>query len=178
MDSNKRSAILLSLIKALDEQDSWCGETHIQKATFFLQSLTGVGLGMDFILYKHGPFSFDLRDELSQMRANQLVELKARPPYGPKFYTTENGDRLLDRFPKTTAENERAVNFVAHHLGPCNVGELERLATALLVSEQVSDPKEGARRLHKLKPHIDLEAAAKGIETVNGWKETYSQAAG
>jgi len=178
MESNKKSAILLSLIEALGEQGSWCGETHIQKATFFLQSLAGVELGLDFILYKHGPFSFDLREELSQMRANQLVDLKPVPPYGPKFSTTEIGSRLLDRFPKTTAQNKRAVKFVSEHLGPRNVGELERLATALLVSKDISDPEEGARRMNEVKPHIDIDAARKGIEVVNEWKEAYSRTTG
>jgi hypothetical protein len=31
----KQAAILISLINKLDEKDSWCGETNIQKATYF-----------------------------------------------------------------------------------------------------------------------------------------------
>ncbi|MCL6557372.1 MAG: hypothetical protein K6U74_00970, partial [Firmicutes bacterium] len=65
LPSLKRKALLLSLVKAMESQGSWCGETHIQKCSYFLQAMLGVPLGFEFILYKHGPFSFDLRDELT-----------------------------------------------------------------------------------------------------------------
>jgi uncharacterized protein YwgA len=60
MDRLRRAAILTRLIEQLRNGGSWCGETHVQKATFFLQELLNVPLSLDFILYKHGPFSFDL----------------------------------------------------------------------------------------------------------------------
>jgi hypothetical protein len=59
------------------------GETHMQKATFFLQELIKVPLGFEFLLYKHGPFSFDLRDELTFMRAQGFLRLEPQYPYGP-----------------------------------------------------------------------------------------------
>jgi uncharacterized protein YwgA len=62
MKEAQNRAILVTLIKSLRSKGSWCGETHIQKAAFFLQQLTGVPIDFDFILYKHGPFSFDLRE--------------------------------------------------------------------------------------------------------------------
>ena len=60
MDRLRRAALLTRLIQRLRDRGSWCGETHLQKASLLLQDLTGVPLGFDYILYKHGPFSFDL----------------------------------------------------------------------------------------------------------------------
>ena len=70
-----RQAILLGLADALLRQGSRNGETHLQKATYVLQTLAGVPLGFAFIPYKHGPFSFALRDELAVMRADALLEV-------------------------------------------------------------------------------------------------------
>src|SRR6266545_4036200 len=60
----QRAALLTELVEQMRAHDSWCGETHLQKATYFLQELLDVEMDYDFVLYKHGPFSFDLRDEL------------------------------------------------------------------------------------------------------------------
>ena len=59
MDRLRRAAILTQLVGNLRREGSWCGETHVQKATFFLQELMEVPLGFNFVLNKHGPFSFD-----------------------------------------------------------------------------------------------------------------------
>lgn len=76
MDRLKRGAILVQLVRELRENGSWCGETHLQKGTYLLQELTKVPLGLEFILYKHGPFSFDLRDELTGLRADEVIALQ------------------------------------------------------------------------------------------------------
>lgn len=175
MEANKRSALLLSLMEELKSHGSWCGETHIQKATFFLQSMARVDLGLDFILYKHGPFSFDLRDELSEMRANQLLEMQPKPPYGPQFRPSDIGQNLVQRFPKTIRRHRDAIEFVAERLGHCDVAQLERLSTALLVLQEHSDPEGAARRLNSVKPHIHPSSANHAISEIQTWLEEFRQ---
>jgi hypothetical protein len=63
MNRLQRAALLTELADKLREQGSWCGETHLQKATYFLQTLRLVPTGYDFILSKFGPFAFDLAEE-------------------------------------------------------------------------------------------------------------------
>ena len=65
LDRVRNGVVITRLIETLRERGSWCGETHVQKAAFFLQELMEVPTRFHFILYKHGPFSFDLRDELT-----------------------------------------------------------------------------------------------------------------
>ena len=72
MESIKRQVILLSLIESMKDNGSWCGETHIQKSMYFLQTMFLVPTDFEYILYKHGPFSFELRDSLGDMRGNML----------------------------------------------------------------------------------------------------------
>ena len=82
-------AALIELIEKLRQEGSWCGETHVQKAVYFLQNLMGVPLQFDFILYKHGPFSFDLRDELTALRADGILRLETRGLYGARIAATD-----------------------------------------------------------------------------------------
>jgi uncharacterized protein YwgA len=62
-----RSAILLDVAEQLNANGSWTGETHIQKAAYLMQELLGVPSGFKFVLYRHGPFSFGLRDSLNKL---------------------------------------------------------------------------------------------------------------
>jgi uncharacterized protein YwgA len=80
----ERQTLIYELIKTLREKDNWCGETHVQKTTYFLEELTGHKLSYRFVLYKHGPYSFELSEDLSTMDAYRFVEDEiAHPAYGP-----------------------------------------------------------------------------------------------
>src|SRR3982074_3089967 len=99
MNEQTQAAILLSLIEHLKNLGSWCGETHVQKAAYFLQELMDVPLNFDFILYKYGPYSFGLSDELGAMRADSLIRLFPNPPYGPSLAPGEATEQIKKRFP-------------------------------------------------------------------------------
>jgi uncharacterized protein YwgA len=165
----KQDALLTETAFQLRARGSWCGETHMQKAVYFLQRLRNVPLGFDFILYKHGPFSFDLRDELTAMVADGFFELRAQWPYGPSLLPTAAGQDLRLSFPKTLVQYGRDIEFVSEEFGDRNVNDLEKLATALYVySECTHDsPKEQARILHQLKPHIPVQDAYEALRHVD-----------
>lgn len=162
MKSNQRAAVLTLLIREMGQRGSWCGETHIQKAVFLLQELVGVDLSLDFVLYRHGPFSFDLRDELSSMEADELLSVVVRQPgYGPAYVPTDFSFTFLERFPNTVSRYHDRVTFVAEEIGDKGVADLERLSTAFYVAsrEGIMDPDERANRVVDLKPHVTLPDA-------------------
>lgn len=167
MERLKRSAIVLSLIEHLREKGCWCGETHIQKTTFFLQKLLNAPLGFNFILYKHGPYSFDLSDELMAMRADMLVQLKSQQPYGPSYVPGPTSEQLKRLFPKTLREYESKVCFVANQLAKYGVADLERIATAFYIANEneTDTPQQKATKINKIKPHISMQEALKALET-------------
>jgi hypothetical protein len=170
MNRLQRAAVLTALADGLRQRGSWCGETHLQKATYFLQELFGVPLGFDFIFYKHGPFAFGLRDELTALQADGLMELRPQPePFGPSLVPTPTSQAFRARYPVTLDHYGRAVGLVADTLGRKGVVELERLATALFVTrEQPSAPTEArARRINQLKPHVSLNEARAAVEAVD-----------
>jgi uncharacterized protein YwgA len=169
MDRYKKDALLSELTDQLMSRGSWCGETHIQKATYFLQELKSVPLGFEFILYKHGPFSFDLRDELTAMRADGFLDLSERGSYGPRLIPTRWSQELRQDYPKTLAQYRPDIDFVCDSLRDRNVAELEKLATALYVHFQYGSrsPRARAKILCELKPHITLSGSLEAVNQVD-----------
>jgi hypothetical protein len=153
-----QEAIIVGLARRLHDRGSWAGETHLQKATYLLHELWGVPFDFDFILYKHGPFSFELRDELGSMRADRLLIREPQlPPYGPRILVTERGAELEERFARTMERYGAALDWVADRLSDRGVSELERLATALWVTRELpasSGVAERAAALTTVKPHV------------------------
>ncbi len=169
MERLDRASVLLALVEALRSRGSWAGETHLQKATYFLQQLLEVPLGFRFILYKHGPFSFDLRQDLGGMFADSMLEWEVRPyPYGPSLRPAALSGLLKRQFPEPPRRCAREIEFVAEKLAPKPVVELERLATALYVTLQGKvAPDQRAARLCELKPHISLADATRAFAEVD-----------
>lgn len=168
MKRMQRDAVLLSLMKEMKAKGSWCGETHIQKAAYFLQELLEVPMSFEFILYKHGPYSFDLSDEITAMRADSLLEYKTRLPYGPSLLPTKEGQEFLKQYPKTLGKYAEKVQFIAEKIGKMGVAELERLATALYVTlNENYQEKPREERIIELKPHIKIDEAYEAVKNVD-----------
>jgi uncharacterized protein YwgA len=156
---SQRVAVLANLIQALHRVHSWCGETHIQKAVYFLQNADVVPLGYNYILYKHGPYSFDLTEDLGTMRGAGFTELAVPVAgYGPSIRLTRLAEEVFlhqeqdDEVDAVTPIIEDIVLW----LGTKDVRSLERVATAYYVLREnpAAEPQSRAQRLRKLKPHI------------------------
>lgn len=165
MTSKEQSAILLKLAVQLKANASWAGETHVQKAAYLLQELLGIPVGFEFILYKHGPFSFDLQDQLYQMEAEKVIQLEDQHyPYGPKIVEGPAASALR-RVTTATDSFISRIEFIATKLGRSNVSTLERIATAHYVTRENGVPIDRrVQRLMELKPHIDRAGAEEAFD--------------
>jgi len=166
----QRAAIIVSLVEKLKDDGSWCGETNIQKAMYFLKEMMHIPLDFEFILYRHGPYSFDLKEELTALRADSILELKSsNPEYGPRYIPGSMRDYVLNCFPKTIKRYSKKIEFVSSHLGEKGVVDLERLATALYVN--VEKPEQGqenrAKRITEFKPHIAFMDSLEAVKQVD-----------
>ncbi len=174
-----QEAILVGLTRRLNEKDSWSGETHLQKAAYLLRELAGVPFDFEFILYKHGPFSFQLRDLLASMQADELIESQNQtPPYGPRIFVTAVGASFEKQLVLTMSRYGSKVDWVAEKVGKRNVLELERLATALWVTRHHPEAKEErrAKTLTAIKPHVTREEALASVREIDGLLEEVSKA--
>jgi hypothetical protein len=166
----QKDVVLLAFIQRLHESDSWCGETHIQKGTYLFQEVLGAPLGFEFILYKHGPYSFDLKDNLTALMADDLLVVNPRPPYGPSLLPGDNSQALLQRFPRSSRQFRVQADFVAGRLASRDVKSLERLATAVFVTRnELPDGTvdQRAAKLHEFQPHVALDLAYEALRAAD-----------
>ena len=180
MERTRRWGLVCNLVEAMGEAGSWVGETHIQKSSLFLQEMLKVQMGYKFVLYLHGPYSFDLSEELSEMRARGILSIEARGGgYGPSFRLGYWGERLEDWVGPSRGESlqleARAVEFVAQNISTKNARELERISTAFFLMNKSTDGSDVAKWINGLKPHISVEASRIAIRQVTQLQEDVSQ---
>ena len=161
----ERRSLLCRLVAAMREAESWAGQTQIQKSVMFLQELLGVPLGYKFVLYKHGPFSFDLRTDLALMRARLQLDLEQHILYGPSFTLGPRGKLAM----KSATEYEGAIRFVAGEVSVRDTRSLERLSTAFFLQEKYPSRNAGeiATEVNRLKPHISIDQVRSAVDQVN-----------
>ncbi len=169
----ERIAIVSHVIHDLRKNGSWCGETHIQKSIYLLQHACQVPLGYDYILYKHGPYSFDLSSELGSMRGANYVELIFQVEgYGPTVALTETAEHILQMYENSHNSRLKKAFYkadeIATWLGTKDVKSLERLATAFYVHEKnpSAPSNKKAEQIIKLKPHVQLSEAMSSVKEV------------
>jgi uncharacterized protein YwgA len=168
MNNLIRWSIILELISNLKDIGSWCGETHIQKCTFFLEEMLGVPLELDFIMYKYGPYSFDLSDDLTAMRAYNYIDLIPQDPYGVSYCLVDEVNKLKKFYPNDVEEYSEKISIVAEYFGNKTVVELEKLATAFFIhnNKGLNTINEIAASLHEIKPHVSYKDAEKAVEEI------------
>jgi len=168
MNRMMRSALLTKLVQRLREEGSWGGETHVQKVTYFLQELMEVPLDFDFILYKHGPYSFDLHDEIAVLRGVGFLTFELHSRFSPHLKLTDMGTHIQNKFPKTLRKYDSRITLVAETFGDKGVVQLELLGTALFVTLNYGQlvPCRAAK-MTCLKPHISPPQAHKAIADVD-----------
>lgn len=176
MNKFEAATLLVSMAERLRANGSWAGETHLQKATYILQRVLGVPVGFEFILYKHGPFSFDLRNEIASLRADGFFEWEIKSErYGPSLKPGPMSDLLKRQFGSTANRFSARLDFVSTRLGNRNVAELERLATAIYVTrEEMLAADQRAARINSLKRHVTLMEAESAVKEAD---ELIAQAA-
>lgn len=169
MDRLQRAALITKLVQALRGQQSWAGETHVQKAAYLLQEMLGVPLDYPFVLYKFGPYSFDFRDEITALRGDDLLRLEFKPPYGPRYDVCEEQALTIQGLKNKTLEMYNSqIEFVANKLGARGVSALERLATAYYVMRKLpgEPPERLADEVVRIKPHVTHEEAIAALSEI------------
>lgn len=169
MNNLEREALLVHLAGRLREAGSWGGETHLQKAAYFLQDLAEVPLGYDFMLYKHGPFDFELRGEIRELIAYQMLDVETQPPpYGPRLRPTAAGDSLAAKYRRASEQHADAIGFVMNVVADSGASRLEKLGTALWYTVRANGDtlEQKAEKIHGRKPHISLDEAEAALREV------------
>jgi uncharacterized protein YwgA len=166
----RQAAILAAFVEKVRSSGRDCGETLMQKAAYVMKELFGVPLQDDFRIHYYGPFSFELRDRLSSMEADDIVRLRPRE-MGVTYEIGRRFDQLRSRFSSDIEAASHAIDFAADRLATLGVKKLEPLTTALYVSRELPGESIDARahRLREIKEHIGEEEARRAVETIDRW---------
>lgn len=178
MNKAEAEAVILHFADRLHTKGSWCGETHIQKAAYFLQQLTEVPIPGHFRLWKHGPYSFDLKDQILELVGYGLMEVSSNPfPYGPTLVVTERGDKHVRCQPEVVRQYHDQIEFVTDQLAGKGVVALEKVGTALLVTKQMPNATAECRaqELSRLKPHVPLAEALQAVQELDLMQAAWAQ---
>ena len=137
---------------------------------YILQDLSKSNFSYKFLIYKHGPYSFELNNELAAMRAANILEfLFPREGYGPSIGPTKFGEKVLEVNEENIREFSPFVEFLADWFATSDVRHLEKVATAYFVTQK--NPRvpaiERAKKLNSLKPHVDIQAAEEAVRIVD-----------
>ena len=165
----ERRKLVCHLVDSMRKHDSWAGETHVQKCVMFLQKLMDVPTGYQFVLYLHGPFSFDLRNELALMRARLQLDVEPNPSYGPSFTLGVRGKLAME----SPTGYEAAIDVIAQEVSVKDTRALERLSTAFFLLEEHPSRSAGqtAKEMNRIKPHISVEQALRAIGDANDLRQ-------
>jgi uncharacterized protein YwgA len=161
MDVND-AGMLLELIAQSRKIGNWCGESYLQKASYIAHVVLELPLSVPFVLYKKGPYSFELKNLLMEMRANRLITLTPEGRYGPSFVLLESTltRTLRDLVAQHTAGIERLVRYLSRK----DIAGLEAFSTAIMFWNQFQDATGHVDELNRLLPTLSRSDAVATIE--------------
>ena len=165
----QKATLICTMLDRMIEKGSWAGETHLQKCLFLLQSMRNVPTGYTFQLHHYGPFSFDLSDEIIQLKGDRIIVPRPRPyPYGPSLASSDLSQRLRQNFSKTLEKYSDDIDFVTDNFGDLNASELGKLATAyhFILQDKNSSDEEIAKKINDVKSHILISEGMEATKTV------------
>lgn len=160
-----KSYLLLMLVE-MQAAGSWCGETHLQKCTYLLRELEGVkALPFEFIMYKHGPYSFDLHDAISDLESSYFIIREATPPYGSHIRITPLGEKYIQQGHNAELVDRETLSAIAARFSSLSVADLEKYSTAAYVFAEMPNAsvETQVQRLIELKPHVNKNEAQESL---------------
>jgi hypothetical protein len=156
-----KHALILGMVENLRNEGSRTGKTHIIKGLMLAAAAKAEDVPFEFFLYKHGPYSTDIEENLEQMQSyGALTIAPAFDGYGVILKPGEMARYAKLRAP-LSEEEEKAIGRVCQLIRSKNVGQLERLATAAWIRTRlgIQESDAVALKLTELKPHVSLSDA-------------------
>jgi len=166
MNFNQHKFILCA-IESLIAAKGGTGRTHIQKTLFVANELYDLHIPFHFILYKHGPYSFDVDSAIQEMKSYRAISIEPVPGYGVSI-TPDKGKHFVEEYGGELDQRPtQAITEVSRFLAQMHVKELERIATAVWIyfRENIREPDRISERLRQLKPHVSDKGAQEAVNT-------------
>ena len=167
----KRHRLILLVLNCLKEHGSWAGKTHLIKTLYLLKALSKQKIPFDFILYKHGPYSFDIEDELAVMKSYSAIASDTIiNGYGESLIPGSNSS-ITEKRVKMDKKTKYEIQEICKLVGTKNVRELECLATItwIIKNDKIKDQQDVFNKLNYYKPHISDEEALTAFNKIQNF---------
>ena len=175
MDRLWQARLVSDVVGALRENGSWTAESHVQKCVYMVKELFDADVPFRFVPYKHGPFSFELRDEISRLLSARVLVSEPARPYGPRIKARSDSARLRRQFEQVNHGLSSEICFVVEKIGEKTASEVGLLATGLLVLKEQDAPVGSSpdviTRFRFLKPAVEEDACREYIRKAQGLME-------
>jgi hypothetical protein len=136
---------------------------------YFLQNIENVNLNYNYFIHLYGPFSFDLEEDISLMRATNILNREVDSSgYRVNYYFGPGAKFILEKF-NVEKKYEDEINYIVDKFGNYNVVDLELLSTLHYVSKikKIDNDKLFAK-VKEIKPHFEI------IEIQDYWNKLNS----
>lgn len=165
----RKWAVVSSIVKAGEKQDSRVTHTLMQKVVYLLQAALGVDTGYKFKLYYYGPYSDALWNDLRILSDLKALDIVAdQNGYG--YWISIANQKTVDLFSRETAEvPSNKVSDVMHLLGNESASFMELMATTHFVHSDLikknnrANETSVAESVTRLKPHFSTEQVVEAL---------------
>mgnify|MGYP001167375148 CR=1 FL=1 len=167
MTTSREMVLIGGVVNSLRSRGSWTGETHIQKTAYVAKIRRNVPFESEFVLYKHGPFSFELSKSIGHMLSRDLLSSENNRGYGPSYALNRSLWTALNKgLSDFYSDFSNAIDDIGIRFSNKNVAELERIATAVYVVDKHPHDSDEFRAeiITKIKPHISRETALEALQ--------------
>lgn len=167
----KRQALILFIVRKLSEQKGWHGTLFVQRFIYLLQELLDVPLDLFFILYKHGPYSFELEEILTFLLERRFLKLKVpRNQLSPTLVPGRHAAYYDKKFKMEKSLLDPKVAWLIEKVNKIPFGELTLVTYALYMLKQLQsqgkDEKDLVSEMHKLRPVFSEKAITEAADTL------------
>jgi uncharacterized protein YwgA len=162
-------ALILEMIEQLNRWGGSSGKTHVQKGLFLLQAVRpSSSIPFLYVLYKHGPYSFQVEHELEEMKSYAAITSRPVLDYGFAFAPGLMAGFIHGKV-RISDLQKRRIGKVCQFISQKSAAELERISTVAWIDrrEGIKRKRPNVDRLVRLKPHVSPDLAEQAYDQ---WK--------
>jgi len=154
-------ALILAVIEDFHANGKAVYKHQIQKVLYLLSIQGEVNVPFDFVLYRRGPYSFEVDAEIEQMLSYAAITRAASGAYGTTFIPGRNAAFVHEHARAFTPAEQHAIHRICQFAAEQTPLELDRVSAAgwLRAREQLRDDQGIASRLRSLKSHVSNDEA-------------------
>lgn len=131
MDDRRRLGSILEFVRSVTDENGPCDQTRLQRGAYLIQTLGGISLGYDFVLYKAGPFSPELEEDVAHLLTRNSLEWARTDGEGAGFILGEEAPS------RDSSDRDAVIDAIGRWVSIHDCPLLDRIGSALIIEDKV-----------------------------------------